>query len=113
MHAALYRTAVAAILLLVAGVVDAHGSLRCKGRIVDVGDTAAKVLALCGEPASRVATTVPVRAAVRNGFTRFTGFATSEQWIYDRGYGKFPAVLFLDEGRIRRVDHLPHRSGDE
>jgi hypothetical protein len=113
MYAVLYRTAVLAILLLYAGAADAHGSLRCKGRIVDVGDTAAKVLALCGEPASRVVTTVPVRAAVQTGFTRFAGFATSEQWIYDRGYGKFPVVLFLDEGRIRRIDHLPRRSGDE
>ncbi len=113
MIAVLYRTAVLTILLLCAGAADAHGSLRCKGRIVDVGDTAAKVLALCGEPASRVVTTVPVRAAVQTGFTRFAGFATSEQWIYDRGYGKFPAVLFLDDGRIRRVDHLPRRSGDD
>ncbi len=113
MTAVLYRTAVLAILLLYGGTADAHGSLRCKGRIVDVGDTAAKVLALCGEPASRVVTTVPVRAAVQSGFTRFAGFATSEQWIYDRGYGKFPAVLFLDDGRIRRVDHLRRRSGDE
>lgn len=111
MYAVVVRMVGLAILLLYAGVADAHGSLRCKGRIVDVGDSAAKVLALCGEPASRVATTVPVRAATRTGFTRFTGFATSEQWIYDRGYGKFPAVLFVDEGRIRRVDHLPRRSG--
>ena len=100
-----------AILLLIAGVADAHGSLRCKGRIVDVGDSAAKVLALCGEPASRVATTVPVRAATLTGFTRFTGYSTAEQWVYDRGYGKFPAVLFVDDGRVRRVDYLSRRSG--
>jgi hypothetical protein len=100
------------IMLLYAGAADAQGSLRCKGRIVDVGKSAAEVLALCGEPARRIATQVPVRAAVRSGFTRFAGFSTAEQWIYDRGWGKFPAILYFDDGIIRRVDHLPYRSGD-
>ena len=101
-----------AILLLYAGTADAHGSLRCKGRIVHVGDSAAKVLALCGDPSGRTVTQVPVRAAVGNGFTRFAGFSISEQWVYDRGYGKFPAVLYLFEGRIQRIEHLSQRSGD-
>jgi hypothetical protein len=112
MYDVLYKTTVLAILLLYAGTADAHGSLRCKGRIVDVGDSAAKVLALCGNPSGRTVTRVPVRAAVGTGFTRFAGFSISEQWVYDRGYGKFPAVLYLYEGRIRRIDYLPHRSGD-
>ena len=112
MHTIIIRTTVLAILLTFAGPADADNSMRCKGRIVGVGDTAAKVLSLCGDPASRISTTVPVRAGNLNGFARFSGFATSEQWVYDRGYGKFPAVLFFDHGMIRRVDFLEHRSGD-
>lgn len=112
MNTVFYKTAVLALLLLCAVHVNAQGSLRCKGRIIDVGDNATKVMALCGEPARRISTPVPVRAGVRSGFTRFVGYATAEQWLYDRGYGKFPVVLRFDDGVIRRVDHLPHRSGD-
>jgi len=105
------KTALAALLLILyAGTSDAHGSLRCKGHIIDVGTSAAEVLELCGEPDRRVVTQVPVRAATLTGFTRFAGFAMSEQWVYDRGWGKFPAVLFLDEGQIQRIDYLPRRS---
>ena len=105
-------TVVAALLLLLStGDADAYGTLRCKGRIIDVGTSVAKVTALCGEPARRIVTQVPVRTATLNGFTRFAGFATSEQWIYDRGWGKFPAVLYFDEGVIQRIDYLPRRSG--
>ena len=109
----MYKTTVLVILLFYAGAVDAYGSLRCKGRFIDVGDSAADVLALCGEPAKRIVTQVPVRAGVLSGFTRFAGFATSEQWVYDRGWGKFPAVLHFDDGKIQRIDYLPRRTGDE
>jgi len=37
----MHRMIVLAILLVYAGVADAYGSLRCKGRLIDVGDTAA------------------------------------------------------------------------
>ena len=100
---------VAAILLSYAGTVDAYGSLRCKGRFIDVGASATEVLKLCGEPDKRVVTQIPVRAGNINTFTRFNGFATSEEWIYDRGWGKFPAVLHFDAGRIYRIEYLPRR----
>lgn len=108
----MYRTTVIAALLvtLYAGTADAQGSLRCKGRFIDVGAGAAEVIALCGEPAQRIVSRVPVRAAVLTGFTRVAGYATTEQWVYDRGWGKFPAVLHLDEGKVRRIDYLPRRS---
>ena len=76
------------------------------------GKTDAEVLALCGEPASRISTAVPVRAGVKSGFTRFVGYSTSEQWVFDRGWGRFPAVLYFDHGKIQRIDFLPYRSGD-
>ena len=108
----MFRTTVIAALLVTmyAGTADAYGSLRCKGRFIDVGTGAAEVIALCGEPAQRIVSRVPVRTAVLTGFTRVAGYATTEQWVYDRGWGKFPAMLYLDEGRVRRIDYLPHRS---
>lgn len=113
MYKTLYKVTVITTLLLFAGVADAYGSLRCKGRFISVGDSAAKVLELCGEPGNRVVTQVPVRQGTLSGFTRFGGIATSEQWVYDRGWGKFPVVLFIDDGRIQRIDHLPRRSSGD
>jgi hypothetical protein len=105
------KTALAALLLIFcAETSDAYGSLRCKGRLIDVGASASEILELCGEPDRRIVTQVPVRAATLTGFTRFAGFAMSEQWVYDRGWGKFPAVLYLEEGQIQRIDYLPRRS---
>jgi hypothetical protein len=112
MRQALITTAVLVMSFIVSNDADAYGSLRCKGRIVDVGDTTAKVLSLCGEPSTRIASQTPVRAGNVNGFTRFVGFSTSEQWVYDRGWGKFPAVLIFDDGVLRRIEHLSRRTGD-
>lgn len=108
----MYRSTVLAALLVIlyAGTADAYGSLRCKGHFIDVGAGAADVLALCGEPVRRVVTQVPVRTASLTGFTRFAGYATTEQWVYDRGWGKFPAVLFLDAGKVQRIEYLSRRS---
>lgn len=110
MYDVLTKTAVVAILLAYAGSADAYGSLRCKGRIIDVGDSAAEIKALCGEPARRISRKSPVRAGTKGGFARFAGYTTSEQWTYDRGWGKFPAVLHFDDGVLRRIEHLPQRS---
>ncbi len=112
MYKALYGATALATLLVLSGTADAYGSLRCKGRLIDVGDAAAAVLRLCGEPAKRIVTQVPVRTGTLRGFTQFAGVVAAEQWVYDRGYGKFPAVLHIDEGVIRRIDYLSRRSGD-
>lgn len=112
MHRLFVTASVLLVLLVGAGDADAFGSLRCKGRIVDVGDTTADVLSLCGAPSVRVTSQAPVRAGNVNGFTRLVGFSTSEQWVYDRGWGKFPAVLIFNDGVLRRIEHLSRRSGD-
>ena len=98
-----------AALLLFCADADAYGSLRCKGRLINVGDSAAEVLSLCGEPSNRLVTQVPVRQGSVFGFSRFAGFASTEQWVYDRGWGRFPAVLHIDDGEIRRIEYLPRR----
>ena len=111
MYKVLCTTTALAILLVLSDTADAYGSLRCKGRLIDVGHSAAAVLKLCGEPAKRMVMQVPARTGTRRGFTQFSGFVTSEQWVYERGYGKFPAVLHVEDGVIRRIDHLSRRSG--
>ena len=71
----------------------------------------AQVQALCGSPISREVEEFPVRARTTRGFSRFIGIATTEQWVYDRGWGRFPAVLHFHDGKLRRIGYLPYRSG--
>ncbi len=99
------------LMLCYCGAADAYGSLRCQGKIIDPGVTMAQVLAMCGSPKTRIIEEVPVRARVASGFSRFIGFTTTEQWVYDRGWGRFPAVLTFHDGKLRRIDYLSYRSG--
>jgi hypothetical protein len=92
--------------LVHAGSAHAYGSLRCKGQFIDVGDNVADVLSLCGEPSERIVTQVPVRVGNALGFTRAAGYTAAEQLIYDRGWGKFPAVLYIDDGKVQRIEYL-------
>jgi len=71
----------------------------------------AQVLAMCGSPKTRFIEEVPVRARVASGFSRFIGITLTEQWVYDRGWGKFPAVLWFQDGKLKRIEYLPYRSG--
>ena len=87
-------------------------SLRCNGRIITVGVPAAYVFSECGAPANQFAQESVVRSATVSGGSRLIGIGISEQWIYDRGWGNFPAVLVFLDGTLRRIDFLPHRSDD-
>ena len=107
----IYRLTILTLLLCYCGAADAYGSLRCQGKIIDPGATMAQVLAMCGAPKTRIIEEVPVRARVASGFSRFIGFNTTEQWVYDRGWGRFPAVLWFQDGKVQRIEYLPYRSG--
>jgi hypothetical protein len=93
-----------------ASVASEPGSFRCKGRIIRVGDPAALVLSLCGQPANQVVQESVARAATLTGGSRLAGIALSEQWLYERGWGRFPAVLVLLDGNVKRIDFLRYRS---
>jgi hypothetical protein len=75
-----------------------------------VGVPAAYVLSECGLPANQVIQESVARAGTAEGGSRLVGLALSEQWIYDRGWGRFPAVLVFLDGTLRRIDFLPTRS---
>jgi hypothetical protein len=98
-------------MLCYCGAADAYGSLRCQGKIIDPGATMAQVLMMCGSPKIRIIEEVPVRTRVASGFSRFIGITLTEQWVYDRGWGKFPAVLWFQDGKLQRIEYLPYRSG--
>lgn len=88
----------------------AAGSLRCNGKMIRVGDPAAYVLSQCGTPEQKVVQESAARAGTLSGSSRLTGIALSEQWIYERGWGRFPAVLVFLDGTLKRIDFLRHRS---
>ena len=88
---------------------NAAGLLRCKGKIITLGVPAAYVLAACGTPENQLIQEAPARSRTLIG-SRLSGIAISEQWVYDRGWGRFPAVLVFFDGTLRRIDFLPHRS---
>jgi hypothetical protein len=89
---------------------NAEPSLRCKGRIIRVGVPAGYILSECGPPANQTLQETTARAGTFNGSSRIVGLTLSEQWIYERGWGRFPAVLYFLDGTLRRIEYLPHRS---
>lgn len=103
--------AVLLLLLLYGGAAAAYGSLRCQGRIIRPGASMSQVLTLCGAPRTRIVEEMPVRSRVATGFSRLSGIAITESWVYDRGWGKFPAVLIFRDNTLRRIDYLSYRSG--
>ena len=89
---------------------NAEPSLRCNGRFVKVGVPAAYVLSECGRPANQTIQETTARAGTVSGSSRIVGLTLSEQWVYERGWGRFPAVLYFLDGTLKRIDFLPHRS---
>jgi len=100
----------ACLALVYTSTASAEPSLRCKGRLVKVGVPAAYVLSECGAPANQTIQETTARAGTVYGGSRVVGLTLSEQWIYERGWGRFPAVLIFLDGTLRRIDFLPHRS---
>ncbi|MFQ6005429.1 MAG: DUF2845 domain-containing protein [Woeseia sp.] len=101
--------ALAACLMATAS--SAMGPMRCKGKLIEPGVPMAYVLQKCGPPKHRVIETGPVRSRSVSGFARLSGTFFSEQWIYERGFGRFPAILIFDHGTLKRIEYLPERSG--
>ena len=105
-----YKLIVLGLAFCCCAAANAAGSLRCHGKIIQTGVPAAYVLATCGPPEYQLIQEVPARARTVTGFSRFIGIAVSEQWIYNRGGGRFPVVLEFYDGKLRHIEYLPHRS---
>ncbi len=65
---------------------------------------------MCGSPKVRIVEQVPVRTGTISGFSRLTGIIIAEQLIYDRGWGRFSALLWFQDGRLKHIGYLPYRS---
>jgi hypothetical protein len=84
-------------------------TMRCDRVLVRVGMIAGEVIAKCGEPRSKQIDEVPVRVKNRNGAVNVVGTTKVETWVYDRGYGQFPAELKFEEGKLKTIEYLTAR----
>jgi hypothetical protein len=103
-----WRAAMAVTLLaLVAQFpVGADDMLRCGSVLINVGMVAPEVTAKCGAPKDKSITESPRRVHRPNGTTATAGTVRVERWTYDRGYGKFPAVLTFEDGKLKSIELL-------
>lgn len=117
---AVQRTLIAALLTtlcLFAGS-TAH-ALSCRGRIVDVGDPAARVRALCGEPASISERVIErSRAVVGRGpggtliRDAVSVSVVVQEWVYDFGPQRFMQELTFEDGELRVIRALGYGTAE-
>jgi hypothetical protein len=102
-----FCAALAAVCIATTFATAADDVIRCRsGRLVNVGMVAPEVVARCGEPQSRSAEDIPVRARTPNGNVVVTGSTHVERWTYQRGQGQFDAVLTFEGDKLVRIDLL-------
>lgn len=105
---------VAALSTLIAGGTPASepttGSMRCGTYLVYVGDPKYEVLNRCGEPHSATLVGERVRRlAVPYGPLHYSteSLVPVEEWIYERGYGRFIRILTFEGGTLKRIELGP------
>jgi hypothetical protein len=102
-----YLLASALAMCMLVQVQPAHANtLRCKGKLVQEGDTRFEVLAKCGEPDFVENITETARAPTRLGGTYVVGTVEREVWTYNRAPGKFPAILRFDGTRLKSIEFI-------
>jgi hypothetical protein len=89
---------------LVAVVARADDSMNCGSVLITVGMVGAQVAAKCGPPKDKSVTEVPQRVRRANGSSAVVGTTRVERWMYDRGYGQFPAVLTFEDGKLKSIE---------
>jgi hypothetical protein len=85
--------------------------LRCGSQLISPGPEmdVTTVQAQCGAPASRKKEVVPHRERRANGSSYETGTVTVETWTYDRGSGRFPAILHFEDGKLVSIEFSTQR----
>ncbi|MBU5613448.1 DUF2845 domain-containing protein [Geomonas azotofigens] len=84
-------------------------TMRCKGGIVSVGDSAGEVLAKCGQPAT---TTQSSKKVVQKdqpyASTKTITNIIVDNWIFNFGRNEFQYQLELQDGRVSRIQSLDY-----
>lgn len=82
--------------LFAGGPLHAQDTLRCGNRLVEVGDIAAKVRAVCGPPTYVDVWTYAVPRPLRY-------VADAEEWTYNFGPNRLLQILRFRDGRLQRI----------
>jgi hypothetical protein len=83
----------------------ADDQIVCGRSIVRVGMTASEISAKCGEPTEKTVADIPIRARNARGGTFETGAIVKvERWTFDRGFGRFPAILTFTDGKLQSIE---------
>lgn len=89
-------------------------SLRCNGRLADIGDTKADIAEICGEPIATDNYCEPVEVnleqqGIQNGnhntqnVTAIQTCLNVDIWTYNPGKGKFMTHLYFTQGQLRNI----------
>ena len=98
-------TALSIIALLPAAPVTSESgdlSMRCGERIVSVGDSAADVVAKCGEPAWKAKWEEVIRDRPGDDTERKV-YITVEDWTYNFGPNQFLRIFTLRNGKVTDI----------
>jgi hypothetical protein len=98
------RRALLSVAALACSATAQADTLRCRNSLIEEGMAQAYVLEKCGPPDSKMDIKEPVMARRPNGTTFQVGISEMEIWRYNRGSGKFPAVLTFDGGKLRKLE---------
>jgi hypothetical protein len=101
-------------LMLTPAVAAARDSLRCQGRLVEIGDTPDEVRALCGPP-DKISSEerYPDTWISRYDYDQYgrprlpyltEGPIHYEKWTYDFGSNRLPYYLHFENGKLTRIE---------
>lgn len=94
-------------LSLAAGLAHAQpNAFWCGTQLIREGMAAAEVIERCGEPASVERIEEPIFARNVSGGAHQIGVKRIELWTYDRGAGRFPARITVEDGVATEVELL-------
>jgi hypothetical protein len=83
-------------------------SLRCKGDIVEVGDSKIDIFRKCGEPYFKdtYCENKPFRVKQKDGtFNIIEHCENVDVWTYNPGKGQFWTNLYFTEGKLREMKY--------
>lgn len=83
-------------------------SLRCKGDIVEIGDTKADVVQKCGQPEITDTYCEKTRKQIMHPNGEITSYESCDNidvWTYNPGYGQFWTNLYFSQGKLRDMKY--------
>jgi hypothetical protein len=102
------------LLMLTPAVAAARDSLRCRGRLVEIGDAPGEVRELCGPP-DKISSEerYPDTWVSKYGYDQYgrprlpyliEGPIHYERWTYDFGTNRLPYELYFENARLIRIE---------